>query len=208
MGTRGLLLHPMIVRQRRGWVRDRRSDQQYQPWLRGCSAQRTLSRARIVGGVSRGGSGDAVVARGSRLLRLFVMLTNRLPKCFSWVLRPPGRSYGRAGPLTLRQRDRPSVLDMAGNLPLSIRLRGPFNRWHACAETAGSACPLQAQIKDQRKPMRYIVLCGIEPPSQPHLTLRLSAAIEGALHWYSMLPDWPRHGSIQRAAGRHSGQAN
>ena len=150
----------LIVRQRRGWVRDRRSDQQYQPWRRWWSAQRTLSRACVVDGISQGGSGDAVVAHGSSLLRLFVMLTNRLPKCFSWVLRPPGRSYGRAGPLTLRQRDRPSVLDMAGNLPLLKASRAFQQVAMRAPETAGSACPLQAHIKNQRKPMRYIALCA------------------------------------------------
>jgi len=78
-----------------------------------------------------------------------------------------------------------------------------------CApETAGAGVPSTDSYQRLAEVKRYTALCGIEPPNQPHLTLRLSAAIEGAFRWCSMLPGWPRRGSIQRAGGRHSGQAN
>jgi hypothetical protein len=114
-------------------TRARRSDQQYQLWTAG--APRSV-RPRFVtsdrGQIAQYGSGDAGIAQVG-LLRLFVMLTDWLPKCLSWVLRPPGRSYGRAGPLTLRQRDRPSVLDFAENPPLLARLRRPSAGGHVCS---------------------------------------------------------------------------
>jgi len=117
-----------------------------------------------------------------------------------WSRWPPNPPPTRP-PLSSRYGGEPTAADKASRA---------FHRVVAmlAPETAGSACPLQAHIKDQRKPMRYIALCGIEAPNQPHLSLRLSAAIEGALHWCSLLPAWPRRGSIQRAAGRHSRQAN